>query len=67
MAPGASPSPSIRRPGLPYLTYSPPRCVRNVQLETRTMPDPLDGRFVWHELLTSDPDAAKAFYTAVLG
>ena len=31
------------------------------------MPDPLNGRFVWYELLTSDPDAAKAFYTDLLG
>ncbi|HEX9893564.1 MAG TPA: VOC family protein [Gemmatimonadales bacterium] len=27
----------------------------------------LPGRFVWHELMTSDPGAAKAFYTAVVG
>jgi uncharacterized protein len=25
------------------------------------------GRFVWHDLMTTDPDAAKAFYTAVTG
>jgi predicted enzyme related to lactoylglutathione lyase len=25
------------------------------------------GRFVWHDLMTSDPEAAKAFYTAVTG
>ena len=25
------------------------------------------GRFVWHELMTTDPQAAKAFYTAVIG
>ena len=25
------------------------------------------GRFVWHELMTTDPEAAKAFYTAVVG
>jgi predicted enzyme related to lactoylglutathione lyase len=25
------------------------------------------GRFVWHELLTPDPAAARAFYTAVTG
>src|SRR5262245_32595642 len=25
------------------------------------------GRFVWHELMTTDPEAAKAFYTAVIG
>jgi predicted enzyme related to lactoylglutathione lyase len=25
------------------------------------------GRFVWHDLMTTDPDAAKAFYTAVAG
>jgi predicted enzyme related to lactoylglutathione lyase len=27
----------------------------------------LPGRFVWHELLTTDPAAAKAFYSAVIG
>jgi predicted enzyme related to lactoylglutathione lyase len=25
------------------------------------------GRFVWHELMTTDPDAAVAFYTKVVG
>ena len=25
------------------------------------------GRFVWYELMTSDPDAAIAFYTDVVG
>lgn len=25
------------------------------------------GRFVWHDLMTTDQDAAKAFYTAVVG
>ena len=25
------------------------------------------GRFVWHELLTTDPEAARAFYGAVVG
>ena len=25
------------------------------------------GRFVWHELSTTDPEAAKAFYTALIG
>jgi predicted enzyme related to lactoylglutathione lyase len=27
----------------------------------------LQGRFVWYELLTSDPDAAKGFYTELIG
>lgn len=27
----------------------------------------LPGRFVWHELLTTDPDAAKRFYAEVVG
>jgi predicted enzyme related to lactoylglutathione lyase len=32
------------------------------------MPDDIDrGRFVWYELLTSDPDAAKGFYMELLG
>jgi len=26
-----------------------------------------DGRFVWYELMTSDPEGAKAFYSAVVG
>jgi predicted enzyme related to lactoylglutathione lyase len=25
------------------------------------------GRFVWYELLTSDPDAAIPFYTKLIG
>ena len=25
------------------------------------------GRFVWHDLLTTDPDGAGAFYTDVIG
>ena len=29
--------------------------------------DTVRGRFVWYELMTSDPDAAKAFYTKVVG
>lgn len=28
---------------------------------------PIAGRFVWYELMTSDPQAAVAFYTAVTG
>jgi len=31
-----------------------------------TQPSPA-GRFVWYELMTSDPDAAIAFYTDVIG
>lgn len=31
------------------------------------MPAILPGRFAWHELMTTDPDAAKAFYGAVVG
>jgi len=27
----------------------------------------LDGRFLWYELKTTDPEAAKAFYSGVLG
>jgi hypothetical protein len=27
----------------------------------------IKGQFVWHELLTSDPDSAKGFYTKVTG
>jgi predicted enzyme related to lactoylglutathione lyase len=30
-------------------------------------PNAVRGRFTWHELLTSDPEAAKRFYTAVTG
>jgi predicted enzyme related to lactoylglutathione lyase len=31
------------------------------------MRNDLKGRFVWHELMTSDPDAAGKFYTDVVG
>lgn len=32
------------------------------------MPDTAtDGRFIWYELLTTEPDAAESFYTRVLG
>lgn len=31
------------------------------------MSQPSTGRFVWYELMTSDPDAAIAFYTDVIG
>ncbi|HUK22209.1 MAG TPA: VOC family protein [Gemmatimonadales bacterium] len=31
------------------------------------MPNPPLGRFVWHELSTTDPDAAAAFYGKVVG
>jgi predicted enzyme related to lactoylglutathione lyase len=30
------------------------------------MPDP-HGAFIWYELMTTDPDGAKAFYDAVIG
>ena len=30
-------------------------------------PNAVRGRFIWHDLMTTDPDAAKAFYTAVVG
>jgi len=30
-------------------------------------PSPQPGRFVWHELHTSDPDAARDFYAALFG
>src|SRR5213078_1483114 len=36
--------------------------------EALIMPAPsLRGRFVWHELMTTDPDAAARFYPAVTG
>src|SRR5688500_10463602 len=31
-----------------------------------TMPNP-DGDHIWYELLTTDPDAAADFYTAIVG
>lgn len=31
------------------------------------MPIPTRGRFVWHELMTNNPDAAAAFYGKVIG
>jgi predicted enzyme related to lactoylglutathione lyase len=30
-------------------------------------PQATQGRFAWHDLMTTDPDAAKAFYTGVVG
>jgi predicted enzyme related to lactoylglutathione lyase len=30
-------------------------------------PNAVQGRFTWHDLMTTDPDAAKAFYTGVAG
>lgn len=31
------------------------------------MPDPQAGKFVWYELMTSDPDAAQSFYHETIG
>lgn len=31
------------------------------------MTDPDTGAFIWYELMTPDPDAAKTFYDAVVG
>ena len=31
------------------------------------MSDDNNGNYIWHELLTTDPEAAKAFYTKVVG
>ena len=31
------------------------------------MTDPDTGAFIWYELMTPDPDAAKTFYDAVIG
>jgi predicted enzyme related to lactoylglutathione lyase len=31
------------------------------------MAHPNDGRFVWHELMSTDPAKAMAFYTALVG
>ena len=30
-------------------------------------PNAIRGRFTWHDLMTSDPEAAKKFYTTVVG
>ena len=35
-------------------------------VSARTGPNPT-GDFIWYELMTTDPDAAKAFYDAVVG
>ena len=34
--------------------------------QARSGPNPT-GDFIWYELMTSDPDGAKAFYDAVVG
>ena len=30
-------------------------------------PSPLTGKFVWHDLVTEDPEACRRFYGALLG
>ena len=35
--------------------------------EASAVRKPLQGSHIWYELMTSDPDAAKAFYRAVVG
>ena len=30
-------------------------------------PSAVRGRFIWHDLMTTDPDAAKEFYSGVVG
>ena len=41
--------------------------VTDASLRTSTAPRPLQGSNVWYELMTTDPDAAKAFYGSVVG
>lgn len=42
--------------------------VREQPVSTLTEgPSPQSGNFIWYELLTPDPDGAKAFYDAVVG
>ena len=35
--------------------------------ETSAQAAPLQGSHIWYELMTPDPDGAKAFYDAVVG
>ena len=41
--------------------------VTDAPVRTSTAPRPLQGSNVWYELMTTDPDAAKAFYGSVVG
>jgi predicted enzyme related to lactoylglutathione lyase len=43
-------------------TYAPPRSAANEDSRTSAQ-----GSFIWYELITPDPDGAKAFYDAVVG
>jgi predicted enzyme related to lactoylglutathione lyase len=40
--------------------------IREYSPQQRSEPNPT-GDFIWYELMTSDPDGAKAFYEAVVG
>lgn len=44
-------------------TATPPAPTAGVALSS----DPLPGKFVWHDLLTDDPQGAQRFYAGVLG
>src|SRR5437879_10392818 len=45
-----------------------PAVATDASVPGRPMPTPtLRGRFVWHELTTTDPDAAARFYPGVTG
>ena len=41
--------------------------VTDAPVRTATTPRPLRGSNVWYELMTTDPDGAKAFYGSVVG
>ena len=43
------------------VTDAPPRAAANTNMR------PLQGSHIWYELITPDPDGAKAFYGAVVG
>ena len=53
-------------PQLPHLTGA-EDCIIRLHAMTTTRPISSHGRFLWYELATTDMEAAKAFYTAVVG
>src|SRR5262252_595552 len=66
----SSHAPALRRCTLPHveqtLRSSPPSLPAD-QKRGLQMPNNIRGRFLWHELMTTDPKAASAFYRKVVG
>jgi uncharacterized protein len=59
----------LPEPNVPLTLPAPQRSDLNHK-ETLTMPEITSasrGRFAWHELMTTDPDAAQRFYKEVVG